>query len=830
MSQRTPRTFRNLFDIEDFRGIEIPIIQRDYAQGRTTATDIRNQFIHALYEALMLPPDSPELPLDLDFIYGSLDKSDLGTVFAPLDGQQRLTALFLLHWYLAVHDGKLPDFQAFMCRGQQSRFSYKVRASADDFFDTLSNADFELPAPGESEDEGDCVITRAIEDQPWFFLAWRQDPTVMSALSVLDTIHEQFKDTEGLFERLLDRDQPVITFQFLNLHDFGLSDELYIKMNARGKALTEYEAFKALLEQKIDRLLHGRTYHLQGRRVLPREYFAHRVDSAWADLFWHHRAEGTRTFDKQFMNFVRGLVTVTFPHARREEDPENVNATMRNLSDNREHYNFYRYDTEGCLSTDFADMLISILDQLSSNGQELRPLLPNADYYDEGDMFVRVLLRADRGAQRVLQAEWIQFYGYCIYLHKFSPDEQDERLAEWMRLVSNLALNTIINRTHDFIRALVGVRRLLEEVGDTPLIDYVAGRREPVSGLNQQQWREEHLKAQLMRRDVRWRNLLLMAETHGYFRGQIEFLLDFSDMLEPWKDSSACDWNDEEDENYRAAFREQYEKGAAVFDDKGLRKFDNFVWERTLLTFGDYLLQNGRNRSLLDNKDRDASWKRLLRGSDKGDDDPRARKRKLVRYALSCVDHSDVQGSLDRRIRDYLATTETAPTACWRRMLVECPAAIDYCEQRFLRDTDHDGLFLLKKKYTSAYHAELHTYHLHRVIIPRMKDRGELEAFTSFDYEDVYYERRLPRVRLLAEKLGIEVSICFHSDRFQLQIELKEQPPEDLLNSVCNELGFFNSADEDLVAGKCVLIHDVTYELHALSDYILTSLISGSSG
>jgi len=819
MSQTTPSTFRNLFDVEDFRGVEIPIIQRDYAQGRTTATDIRNQFIHALYEALMLPSDSPRLPLDLDFVYGSMDKSDLGTVFSPLDGQQRLTALFLLHWYLAVHDGKLGEFQAFMCRGHQSRFSYKVRASADDFFDTLANADFELPAPGDSEDGDGAVMTRAIEDQPWFFLAWRQDPTVVSALRVLDTIHEQFKDTEGLFERLLDRKHPVITFQFLNLHDFGLSDELYIKMNARGKALTEFEAFKARLEQKIDGLLQGRTYPLQGRQVSPKEYFAHRVDSVWADVFWHYRNEGARTFDQQFMNFVRGLVTVTFPYTAREADAGYVNATMRTLSDSREHYNFYRYDSEGCLTADFSDMLISVLDQISANGHELKPLLPRADYYDERDMFVRVLRRESRGAQRVLQAEWIQFYGYCAYLHKFSPDAEDERFAEWMRLVSNLALNTIINRADDFIRALVGVRTLLEEAGDTPLIEYVAGRKEPVSGLNQQQWREEYLKAQLMRRDAQWRDLLLTAETHGYFRGQIEFLLDFSGILARWNDSGACDWEDEEDENYRSAFREQYERAAAVFDHGGLRTFDAFVWERALLTFGDYLLPNGRNLSLLDNEDRDASWKRLLRGSDKGDDGLRA-KRELVRAALALVDPTDAQGSLQGHINEYLVTAETDPDAWWRRMLVECPDAMAYCKQRFLRDAGRDGLFLLEKKRTSAYHAELRTYHLTHVVLPEMQDRDELKGFSSIDYKTVCYEGSLPRVMLVAEELGVEVSACFQSDRFQLSMELKEDSPEGLLDAVCSEQGFFLSAEEPLTAGKCVPIDAVASAMQALSDCI----------
>jgi uncharacterized protein with ParB-like and HNH nuclease domain len=73
--------------------IEIPIIQRDYAQGRNSreVNRIREGFLSALYNAL-----TQDKPIKLDFIYGDINE---GTkVLTPLDGQQRLTTLFLLHW------------------------------------------------------------------------------------------------------------------------------------------------------------------------------------------------------------------------------------------------------------------------------------------------------------------------------------------------------------------------------------------------------------------------------------------------------------------------------------------------------------------------------------------------------------------------------------------------------------------------------------------------------------------------------------------------------------------------------------------------------------
>ena len=70
--------------------IIIPIIQRDYAQGRddVDVRRIRGRFLEALYRAVT------EIPITLDFVYGDID---LNGVMTPLDGQQRLTTLFLLH-------------------------------------------------------------------------------------------------------------------------------------------------------------------------------------------------------------------------------------------------------------------------------------------------------------------------------------------------------------------------------------------------------------------------------------------------------------------------------------------------------------------------------------------------------------------------------------------------------------------------------------------------------------------------------------------------------------------------------------------------------------
>lgn len=64
--------------------IVIPLIQRDYAQGRIDKdiNRVRSRFLQALYRAVTGEP------ITLDFVYGDIDEE--GTM-TPLDGQQRLT-------------------------------------------------------------------------------------------------------------------------------------------------------------------------------------------------------------------------------------------------------------------------------------------------------------------------------------------------------------------------------------------------------------------------------------------------------------------------------------------------------------------------------------------------------------------------------------------------------------------------------------------------------------------------------------------------------------------------------------------------------------------
>lgn len=84
----------------------------------------------------------------------------------------------------------------------------------------------------------------------------------------------------------------------------GLTDELYIKMNSRGKPLTMFEHFKAELEREI------RNYdeHAADRVIS-------KIDCTWTDLLWRYRNGDSETaedniIDDEFLHYFRFVCDV----------------------------------------------------------------------------------------------------------------------------------------------------------------------------------------------------------------------------------------------------------------------------------------------------------------------------------------------------------------------------------------------------------------------------------------------------------------------------------------------------------------------------------------
>ena len=160
--------YNTLYNILRKQRIEIPIIQRDYAQGREDKVYLRERLLGKMIKALQSKSDNEAL--SLDFVYGT---NEHGATW-PLDGQQRLTTLWLLHWYLAVRTNNLATAKEWL-----SNFTYETRTTSRDFCKSLCELD------AEAFNQSGMKLVDFIKNQTWFYSKYKLDPTIQGMLRTL---------------------------------------------------------------------------------------------------------------------------------------------------------------------------------------------------------------------------------------------------------------------------------------------------------------------------------------------------------------------------------------------------------------------------------------------------------------------------------------------------------------------------------------------------------------------------------------------------------------------------------------------------------------------
>jgi len=697
--------------------IQIPIIQRDYAQGRSGAKEIRIDFLDALYEYLQ--EGKPNR--DLDFIYGNLSENIIkdAITFIPLDGQQRLTTLFLLHWYLANKDAEMPVLrEAIVYKlgtdNQKSKFTYETRASSREFCDTLIVNDIDLRNLLPPDPDKNNSLSKTISEAGWYFLSWDNDPTIKSMLIMLDAIHERFHKSTDFFKKLTRLDNPVITFQFLDLDFYNLTDDLYIKMNARGIPLTPFEQFKASIEKFIKKSEFNKKhpydliFNGDVREVFTETYFSHRIDTDWANLFWSHTGENKKEYDGLIMNFIRATVV---NHSAGITN----NANLAFLMDqSNKSISFLQYSIFNCIDEKYIIDLIAILDLLKNGNNKVKQYLDKSFYYYKEDQVFETVIK-----NNFLQAGYtvrIQFHAYCQYQIKYhtNPD-----LPGWMRVIHNLSENTIYNNETDFVNSIASINKLVEiEVG---ILDYLA-KDITITGFDRIQIYEERVKSALILRKDGWEELIFPIEQHGYFKGQIGFLIYSSGIYDYYNKHSNCNWSEADNMLYKQIFASYCEKSKCIFNNNGLIEYPEYIWERALLSKIDYLIEEGSNQSFLINRDRDISWKRLL----KGDKNPLHQK--LIKDIFDQVDVNNTTQSLI-----LIRETNKVNIIDWRKKFIDILELFSYKgAKRYVRKDSRHGFVLFSGERMSGAHAELFSYSF---FLENLKDK----FFEPFSEKCAYY-------------------------------------------------------------------------------------------
>lgn len=544
--------------------IIIPIIQRDYAQGREGQEFLRERFLGQLFEALK---DNAN-PLVLDFVYGSVENNTL----YPLDGQQRLTTLWLLHWYLALCAGTLSEDKTVL-----ERFSYETRISSRTFCQKLCG----VTQSYQPQTHG---IATFVRNQTWFYSAYEQDPTIQSMLCMLngtnisdsnkmditDGIEEYCIKTgltkekaKELLERLKGEDAPI-SFYLLNMEDknMPLTDDLYIKMNARGKVLTDFENFKVdLLKYKLS----------SGKCLIPEndmsnESFSLLLDTRWTDLFWLYHSTDCH-IDEIYMSFLnRFFLNWHIANTDGSEDKVISSDLYKVLSaaeiGKGSHYRYLSISIyEPALTGECIEALSKCLNRMcdlynnakGDNKQKLQaidalfmPYWEEVAENGESDKANKIFSFIPRYVTDdntntpvpITLKQQVVFHAICVYLTNCEKVET-ENLKDWMHFVWNMVENSYL----DSKQSVGAIRFFDKELNKLPkienneapgwasdnIIDYLAGIDEKQIKKNvfgRRQLLEEIAKAKQIKQDPDWKNIIHEAEKAAFFKGAIAFLFN----------------------------------------------------------------------------------------------------------------------------------------------------------------------------------------------------------------------------------------------------------------------------------------------------------------
>lgn len=303
--------------------IRIPKIQRDYAEGRDSEMIERKR--HNLINDMLDVIYGIRKELSFDFVYGymradgkTLDGDSWQNVqnypnvaFEPLDGQQRLTTLFLLYWLFDRRD-ELRDN-----RNNHSLFVYETRDTSEEFSHWLVNQNAKdiinnwqskvtgikkqntlNEARWKSEKNSKGVVDQIsnrlrfpiipiptlfdyMQGMESFKWDWHDDPNIHSMIKVLDATVRYIQERGLSYTTGITNSANLDNITFMLLDNLVCDgDQLFEKMNARGKALTSFEILKSSLEEEME------------KQDLPKtdpgitNEWQNAIDGDWIDYCW----------------------------------------------------------------------------------------------------------------------------------------------------------------------------------------------------------------------------------------------------------------------------------------------------------------------------------------------------------------------------------------------------------------------------------------------------------------------------------------------------------------------------------------------------------------
>ena len=707
-------TFKEYF-IDNQKHILIPALQRDYVQGERP--DIIKPFIDELLFALK----ESTKKVDLNYIYGSEEDS---VNFVPIDGQQRLITLWLLHLYLFTKQGKKFNVKlCFYSREFANEFSMKL-------LDNLGSI------PNKKS------ISEEIIDSSWFVNGWKYDKTVNNMLNTLEFISEacvkpnDFKYYEN------------ITFSFLNMHSKGLTDDIYVKMNGRGRPLSYYENLKSWMDEKVTKLFIDEPEFY--------EDWEKKMDNEWTDFFWLNRdhpeeiddeqerflynllrifwiKKGKKGFvpDKSNREFLCKLLNIKSP----SKIEENI---ISHISDST---NFtlplYVLDNLDLFSKEFFEWAMKAFDGLCEITQDINNERLEFDFDNSKTTKTYKIFFTNENRQLLISSSIIDYIVYC----------KGANLHDWLRFTRNIICN--IDDVSDTDNRLKNILLTLEYIAKSCSLN--PNCLTFISNIQEEQFKDiapkalisalidEKEKATLISTNEKlWRKRIENLENNKYFTGQIKFIFDFLGSA-PKEDKF----------DLYSKIMYQLFSGNGKNGRYLCSNIDENVFSRALLCFTtdySYGYKINSNWSFLKSSKTDKNiWKNYINDNE------------IV--GTEELPHNDaLKKLLDILIQNFKAEPSTEnfekiinnnknKINDWRRFFIDYPEIWSYFNktEKFIRRNGEYNIGLVKSiQYGgSVYHAELRSYCLYLDYKHSSVQKGWSYDFYEKEHTCLFFEKEV---------------------------------------------------------------------------------------
>lgn len=524
-------TFNNFLDIYiSGKTIKIPRIQRNYVQGKNKK--IRKKIIDDIFDSI-----KEDKLIKLDIIFGIIE----GNYFIPIDGQQRLTTLFLLHWFIYTIEEGLDE------RIKNLDILYETRESSKEFFQMLKeygnifktrydNAKIENNHMKHKEK---IRFSKIIKNSIYYYESkWKNDVTVQSALEMLDEIQNHYEKCNTKLKEKL----SLITFscKIIGFEDNINPDELYIKMNSRGKQLNDFEINKSYIEK-----IASDKYEKSSDKF-DYEGFCRNINNKWTnDILYtideENRKKNIKYVEEYFYNLIRLFIIYFFTEKSIIKGNKEKLQYIVSIIQRKESFDLGLNEEKTIMDSNFFERFTNVMNNIKNMCfvKENKTVTININI-----IWKKLIEKGDNNVTDILK-----FYAIMKYFEnrECNIEENYDNFINWLRIVRNFIeiqphIQIENRQIQDitkisFFKVFRKITKLSEKLKEYPnIINYFFHTSFEASVFNEydnsqteKEWYKlEQMKAQLSQENSDWNEEIINADNIMYLAGRIKFLFDFA--------------------------------------------------------------------------------------------------------------------------------------------------------------------------------------------------------------------------------------------------------------------------------------------------------------